>query len=197
MDNSHTVRWPGPWDHRLGALEVLLRAAPGGISEFDLIRQLQRRSDVPEVASGCLASPLSLYRTHFLLFHTLYRLGDRLAATGEDVAVHCLRIRVITRAPTAPGLVVADGLRGFYAERDNLEGMTETDVERLLGEFWRGLARDEVRAEALAVLGLSDPISDAEIKRTYRRLAMSHHPDRGGDEGRLREITAAARSLGL
>ena len=40
-------------------------------------------------------------------------------------------------------------------------------------------------------LGLKRNASDAEIKKAYRGLAMKHHPDRGGDEKRFKEISQA------
>jgi DnaJ-class molecular chaperone len=36
----------------------------------------------------------------------------------------------------------------------------------------------------------------AEIKQAYRRLAMQHHPDRGGDQNRFQEIQQAYDVLG-
>ncbi len=65
----------------------------------------------------------------------------------------------------------------------------------LVGAFWARLGRRERRAEALAQLGLADPVDDDTVKRAYRRLAMEHHPDRGGDKERLQAINAAARLL--
>lgn len=41
------------------------------------------------------------------------------------------------------------------------------------------------------VLGLSKSASKSEAKAAYRRLAMEHHPDRGGDKARFQEIKAA------
>ncbi len=196
VDNCDQGGWPGPWDHRHNALESELRRTPAGISEFDLIRRLQAREDVPEITRDSLRTPLALYRTHFLLFHTLYRLGERLAPQGEDVVVHCLGVRIVPRR-TEAGLAAPDAMRGFYADRDNLDGISEADVERLLGDFWRRFTMNDERDEALATLGLSDPVSDADIKAAYRRLAMRHHPDRGGDGERLREIHEAVRVLGV
>ena len=42
-----------------------------------------------------------------------------------------------------------------------------------------------------ATLGLKRGASDAEIKKAYRSLAMKHHPDRGGDEKKFKEISQA------
>ena len=56
------------------------------------------------------------------------------------------------------------------------------------------LSEDE-RQAALTVLGLQDPVENTDIKMAYRRLAMAHHPDRGGDEETLKEINLAAKTL--
>ena len=38
--------------------------------------------------------------------------------------------------------------------------------------------------------------SEADIKRAYRRLAVKHHPDKGGDPEKFKEITRAYEVLG-
>ena len=40
-------------------------------------------------------------------------------------------------------------------------------------------------------LGVRSDASPEEIKKAYKKLAMKHHPDRGGDEARFKEITEA------
>ena len=46
-----------------------------------------------------------------------------------------------------------------------------------------------------AKLGLKRGASDAEIKKAYRSMAMKHHPDRGGDEKKFKEISSAYEAL--
>lgn len=46
-----------------------------------------------------------------------------------------------------------------------------------------------------ATLGLKRGASDEEIKKAYRSLAMKHHPDRGGDEKKFKEINQAYEYL--
>lgn len=41
------------------------------------------------------------------------------------------------------------------------------------------------------VLGLQKGASEDEIKKAYRKLAMKHHPDKGGDPEEFKKIQAA------
>jgi len=44
-------------------------------------------------------------------------------------------------------------------------------------------------------LGLQRGASEEEIKTAYRKMAMKHHPDRGGDQNRFKEISTAYEAL--
>jgi len=46
-----------------------------------------------------------------------------------------------------------------------------------------------------STLGLKRGATDADIKKAYRSLAMKHHPDRGGDEKKFKEISQAYEFL--
>jgi curved DNA-binding protein len=44
-------------------------------------------------------------------------------------------------------------------------------------------------------LGITKSASEADIKTAYRKMAMKHHPDRGGDEKKFKEVTEAYETL--
>lgn len=46
------------------------------------------------------------------------------------------------------------------------------------------------------ILGVSPTATEDEIKKAYRSLAMKHHPDRGGDQAKFKNISAAYETLG-
>ena len=45
------------------------------------------------------------------------------------------------------------------------------------------------------ILGVARTATAEEIKTAYRKLAMKHHPDRGGDPAQFQEITTAYNTL--
>lgn len=45
------------------------------------------------------------------------------------------------------------------------------------------------------ILGLQPTASADEIKKAYRSLAMKHHPDRGGDQAKFKDISVAHDTL--
>jgi DnaJ like chaperone protein len=67
-----------------------------------------------------------------------------------------------------------------------LLGLTEADVaqlEALLRTGGRGPSPQHTLENAYAALGLTASATDAEIKKTYRRLMSQHHPDKLAGKG--------------
>ena len=50
-------------------------------------------------------------------------------------------------------------------------------------------------ADACKVLGVSDDAEKDTIKKAYHKLALKHHPDKGGDAETFREVSEAYRLL--
>jgi len=174
----------------------LLERHPNGVSEYTLFNQLSALN-FPDYHETERRSALGLFRAHFALFHALYRLRDRLwGERSAQLDIHALRIQLRPYyAPHSDLPSRRDPLRDYYLDVRHLHDTSASDVDELLGRFWRRFGPRDQREQALGVLGLNDPVDDVTIKQTWRRLAMQHHPDRGGSEQRLQEINAALTAL--
>lgn len=174
-----------------------LQQHPQGISEYQLLGLL-REQHWPLFAQANLQEPLSLFRSHFVLFNALYRLDEQLAERGLQVQISPLSIRLLPREPNKPALTTADPLRDYYLDWQQLADTDREHVQALLNGSLARLSSLDERTQALASLGfMSDqPEPDAnQIRARFRRLVSQHHPDRGGSTQRLQEINQAMATL--
>jgi hypothetical protein len=178
-------------------LHQLLREAPAGISEFQLIQRLKARhsTHIPNLG---LADKLVLYRTHFLLFNALYLLRDRLwQAQSAHLEISPLCVQLQPWRPGSAALAEHDPLRDYYLNLQHLRETTESDVEKLLSSFWTRMQGGEEKRAALELFELNGDqlLNLATIKQRYRQLVSIHHPDRGGSTSRLQSINLAMEIL--
>lgn len=197
--SGNSGKWPGHngiEDPFLRQLWDILRAHPTGISEYELFNALADQGKA-EYDRSAWQSEHALFCRHFLLFNALYRLREQLHMQQcAQIEISALKICLSEWQACERGLPVGgDPLREFYLDITQLEKMSADDVKNMLGDFWSGFYSNESRREALSVLGLEDPVSNTDIKQHYRRLAMQHHPDRGGDDEQLSRINAAMNIL--
>lgn len=166
-----------------------------GLSEFELIQKL-RLDKTADFIDAEFIDNLTLFQSHFLLFHHLYQLQTQLWSKQQgNLEISPLKIRLSNYHKGESNLQQHDPLRDYYLESDNLDNTTTEDVDKMLNNFWRRYLSPAERESALKVLGLQDPVDDKTIKLSYRKLAMEHHPDRGGDKERLQSINEAIRFL--
>ena len=170
-------------------LRDILAAHPAGLSEYDLLKTLAT-CNVSLFNDDYINDPHGLFQRHFLLFHCLHLLRNELRATQKgDLNIHCMDIRLIPYSITpAEHPALPDPLAAYYLDLDNLKSTDESDVLRMLDDFWKKFAGDEHRDEALAVMELTHPASYPDIQQQYRRLAMQHHPDRGGESAQFQRL---------
>lgn len=182
-------------DSLFRSIETILTAEPAGIKEYDLIQQLQKQGYFGFLDRKPALAP-DMFRAHFILFHALYLLQDKLLASHDQwLEISVLNIQLHPGSQGNGNIGQHDEVRNFYLDLANLEDTSEDDVYELIASFWKNMARDAGREEALSTLGLSDPVDRDTIRKQYRRLAMQHHPDRGGNKARLQEINIAAGIL--
>ena len=169
----------------------ILNEHPQGITEYDLIQALQARGQIP-ILENAFSNNLNMFRAHFVLFNALYKLRDQL--WQDQIAQLDITSIMVTLSPYQQGqhdLVHHDPLRAYYLDLNNLDLTSAEDVENLLNAFWVKFNAQTERQRALEILELNEPVDLLMIKSQYKRLAMQHHPDRGGDKHTLQKINAA------
>lgn len=178
------------------AVAGILQANDKGISEYELIAQLDAYPELARLLARKNGDTLALFRIHFLVCHVLYLLMQEwYQAKSACLEISALNIQRHPYQAGAEAVAKIDKVRDYYLDLNNLIETQEQDVADLIASFWVGMNRYEHRDEALAVLGLTDPVDDDTIRQTYRELVMQHHPDRGGDKEMIQQINEAVHLL--
>lgn len=182
------------------AIRTLLVSRPSGYTEHELL-SLLAAPPYGFFERDCFSQPFRLFQTHFLLFHILYQIRDQLEREhSSTLEISPLRICIAPYQQGSSSITQPDPLESYYRDWQNLVTTQPEQVDSMLDNFWRRMVTSthpgapEV-TEALASLELAPSSTYDEVKQQYRRLAMKYHPDRGGDDRRLRDINAAKRVL--
>lgn len=143
---------------------------------------------------------LALFQAHFIIMNGLYQLADRFDIEQQGyLSISALSIVLNTAANDSSSQQLASNRRSalaqYYLDWENFSQASPESVDALLNDFWtRYVAQDE-RHDALALLGLQDPVTYIEVKRRYREQAMALHPDRGGSNEALAQLNNAMEVL--
>lgn len=176
----------------------ILEARPTGLSEHELLHALTEKGFLG-FSPKQLDQELSLFQTHFFLFHVLYRLRDVLHEQQRyELAIFCLEIRLWPYRPDEQqtfDLVETDPLREYYLDLQNLHETDAAEVRRMLEGFYLRLEAYEQRTKAFHTLGLAEDASLKTVRQRYRSLVKKHHPDHGGDREIFEEVETAMQLL--
>jgi hypothetical protein len=176
----------------------LLRSATAGISEYELLKQLEQAG---VVFSKLTDEPdLVLFHKHFLLMNALYRLQQTLWHEEQIwLTISPLHIALEPSSELASSSALSaasnTALRDYYLDWQQLNDTDSAGVAALLNGFWQRFHALDSRVAALSALQLEADADWLQIKNQYRRLAASTHPDRGGDSERFLQVREAYETL--
>lgn len=86
---------------------------------------------------------------------------------------------------------IADNLAAIAATLDAMRAIERHGGAAILDRAFTGFQMLAAPEQWFQVLGVSAHASRADIEAAYRKMAMEHHPDRGGDSSRMARINAA------
>lgn len=174
----------------------ILEKHPSGINEYNLLKELAENPQ-STITMDSLSESLGMFRTHFLLFYTLYHLKDYLEKNKQEtLEIHCLNIQL--KPLKYRGVLQIskhDPLREYYQNLDNVKNINKKDVEKLLQNFWHKFYYYNHKNPALEILGVTADASITEIESQYKKLVKKHHPDVGGDNETFQKIQQAMESI--
>ena len=173
----------------------ILENQNGGISEYDLIRLLGEKGH-ERFSGSFLGNEPELFRAHFILFNTLYKLRQHIREKDDrEIEISAVKIIIHSGEKPQEGLQITDPLEAYYLNEANLTETTDDDVYELLASFWNRFQASTDKDQALALLALREPVEPDTIRKRYRELAFEHHPDRGGSAEKLATINEAMDTL--
>ncbi len=90
---------------------------------------------------------------------------------------------------------VADNLAAIAATLDAMRSIERHGGAEILDRAFTGFVALPAPEQPWQVLGVPMAASRDEIEQAYRRLAMTHHPDRGGEASAMARINSARDAM--
>lgn len=158
-----------------------------GISEYDLLRLLEQKTDIfTELGDN---PRLVLFRKHFLIMNALYQLQLRLWQEDQvKLYISPLNISLYQDKATlslSSSVEINDAyeakLAAYYLDWEEYDNTNAEDVELLLKGFYKKFHNHSDTKMALETLGVEENSSKSDIKLAYRKRIHNAHPDKGGD----------------
>jgi len=157
------------------------------LSEYELLKQFETH----EVFAFCVSEgSVALFQKHFLMMHVLYALRSTFLEGGRylDISLGKISLKELNSASekNAVRANIEDmKLQEYYSDIRNLYAEDESSIDAMLSGFWKEYAKYAVSIQhdyssALRAFDLNDDYTEQDLKKQWRKLAHSEHPDRGG-----------------
>lgn len=139
---------------------------------------LNEQLDLPELD---VDPTQHLFKHNFLLMNALFTLQDELKHLNSDLIIDSIDITYIPMNHDMP-TTYRQPLREYYLDWRNYSTETE-EIEQLLADFWQRYCHnhhftDVQISQALARFELPTTVTYAQIKKRWRELAITFHPDK-------------------
>ncbi|MCG9767540.1 molecular chaperone DnaJ [Pseudoalteromonas piscicida] len=138
----------------------------------------------------------NLFKHNFLIMNALYQLQQEVFAEGQYLHVEALNIYLVPQLDKHP-LALDDPLRSYYLDWQHYETSSE-EVSVLLDNFWQqftfsgarqqlAIKHDELNAIKTR-WQLPEDYDRRMLSQCWRKLALTHHPDKSGDEETFKRL---------
>ncbi len=181
----------------------------------------------PDIDVVC-GDSLSLFQSHFALFHQLYLMQDELFSRNLYLHIHFMRtvVRIFPESGRCreflednsdfcgaecyeessrcrlhfflEGQKAVDMLseKYFYLDKNNFKSLTAETADKFINGAWQLLQNHDDYCKCLAVMGLPEGVTVSILKKRFRYLARTMHPDLvGSQNNEFALINAAYRKL--
>ena len=177
----------------------MLEHAPTGFSLLELIKACDERCLFDDLKID--SNEMLLFYKNFFAMNALFTVQDQLyedkIALLSIESIRCTLTPITESDTTALAHPTQDAkLKAYYQDWSSLTEITLDGVHQLLNQFWeKYLAVDEVELNCQRLEMTPDQMCQTHVKRQFRTLAQTHHPDRGGDSGEFIKLRKAYESL--
>lgn len=149
---------------------------------------------------------LDLYQLHFVLFHELYKLQGEYAGEGLYLHIHFMRTFLLPYPPEGfcayynpeghfcntktsgsycsfhseqmGDMALEDvSIKYFYLDEKNYDSIGGDEAEDFIRGTWELMTSWNKVDEARSILGLPSGFDKAMVKRKFKQLAKTFHPD--------------------
>ncbi|WP_081310658.1 DNA-J related domain-containing protein [Pseudoalteromonas luteoviolacea] len=176
----------------------IISASPH-LKVHELAEQLKVQKALPELDKD---SHKDLFKINFLIMNGLYQLQNELFDSHHLVHISALDIYIERMQPDQDTINAdnqnlpshTDPLKSYYLDWNNYDTSKE-EIEALLNGFWqrylscdKGAGCMQSREALIKKWQLPSAYDLPTLQKKWRRLALSCHPDRGGNNLEFNQI---------
>ncbi len=173
-----------------------------GVSEYNLI-QILKDKPFKLFNDNALNDTLALFQTHFVLFNALYQLQQRWRQDQTGLLrIHTTKILLEPYIRQHAAIGEHDALARYYLDWNNFSDTNINDVDAMLDSFWERMAGKTMvdttelsHAKAILEIPEDKVMTKAFLKMKLRQLQHQHHPDKGGDPDKAKNLMMAYQRL--